>query len=140
METQNIFKNLREKSNLTQEQLQKISINQIQSLSILSLSAESLRDLLQKESEENPFMEYTPSSTSYMTSDGASSFLNFIAAPEQHNIKQFILEQVNPEHFTNPNGRFSLISLRTRFSRVFNHYRRISTKNFLYLLGFSLNV
>ena len=64
--------------NLTQEQLQKISINQIQSLSILSLSAESLRDLLQKESEENPFMEYTPSSTSYMTSDGASSFLNFI--------------------------------------------------------------
>ena len=88
--------------NLTQEQLQKISINQIQSLSILSLSAESLRDLLQKESEENPFMEYTPSSTSYMTSDGASSFLNFIAAPEQHNIKQFILEQVNPEHFTKP--------------------------------------
>ena len=110
--------------NLTQEQLQKISINQIQSLSILSLSAESLRDLLQKESEENPFMEYTPSSTSYMTSDGASSFLNFIAAPklsnlmgtvypEQHNIKQFILEQVNPEHFTKPQWLFSLISLRT---------------------------
>ena len=39
---------------LTQEQLQKISINQIQSLNILSLSAESLRNLLQKESEENP--------------------------------------------------------------------------------------
>lgn len=88
--------------NLTQEQLQKISINQIQSLNILSLSAESLRDLLQKESEENPFMEYTPNSTSYVTSDETSSFLNFIAAPEQPNIKQFILEQVNPNHFTKP--------------------------------------
>lgn len=43
--------------NLSQEQLQKLSINQIQSLHILSLSAESLHDLLQKESEENPFMD-----------------------------------------------------------------------------------
>lgn len=33
---------------ISQEQLQKLSINQIQSLHILSLSAESLRDLLQK--------------------------------------------------------------------------------------------
>ena len=33
--------------NLSQEQLQKLSINQIQSLHILSLSAESLHDLLQ---------------------------------------------------------------------------------------------
>ena len=45
--------------NLSQEQLQKLSINQIQSLHILSLSAESLHDLLQKESEENPFMDYS---------------------------------------------------------------------------------
>lgn len=87
---------------LTQEQLQKISINQIQSLNILSLSAESLRNLLQKESEENPFMEYTPNSTTPISSDNTASFLNFIAAPEQPNIKQFILEQVNPNHFTKP--------------------------------------
>lgn len=66
---------------LTQEQLQKISINQIQSLNILSLSAESLRNLLQKESEENPFMEYTPNSTTPISSDNTASFLNFIAAP-----------------------------------------------------------
>ena len=62
---------------ISQEQLQKLSINQIQSLHILSLSAESLRDLLQKESEENPFMDYRsrykaskiPISCLYLTGD-----------------------------------------------------------------------
>lgn len=87
---------------LSQEQLQKLSINQIQSLHILSLSAESLRDLLQKESEENPFMDYSPASNNSVSSDGASSFLNFIAAPEERSVKQFILEQVNPSNFTTP--------------------------------------
>ena len=88
--------------NLTQEQLQKLSINQIQSLHILSLSSESLRDLLQKESEENPFMDYSPAANSSLASDTAASFLNFIAAPEERTVKQFILEQVTPSHFTTP--------------------------------------
>ena len=42
---------------LTQEQIQKLSAMQIQSLQILSMSSEDLRSLLQKESEENPFLE-----------------------------------------------------------------------------------
>lgn len=86
--------------NLSQEQLQKLSINQIQSLHILSLSAESLHDLLQKESEENPFMDYSPVTTNSVSSDGTASFLNFVAAPEERSVKQFILEQVNPSNFT----------------------------------------
>ena len=88
--------------NLSQEQLQKLSINQIQSLHILSLSAESLHDLLQKESEENPFMDYSPVTTNSVFSDGTASFLNFVAAPEERSVKQFILEQVNPSNFTTP--------------------------------------
>lgn len=88
--------------NLSQEQLQKLSINQIQSLHILSLSAESLHDLLQKESEENPFMDYSPVTTNSVSSDGTASFLNFVAAPEERSVKQFILEQVNPSNFTTP--------------------------------------
>lgn len=87
---------------ISQEQLQKLSINQIQSLHILSLSAESLRDLLQKESEENPFMDYSPSTSNNISSDGSTSFLNFIAAPEERSVKQFILEQVNLSNFTTP--------------------------------------
>ncbi|WP_337465892.1 RNA polymerase factor sigma-54 [Megasphaera sp.] len=88
--------------NLSQEQLQKLSVNQIQSLHILSLSAESLHDLLQKESEENPFMDYSPVTTNSVSSDGTASFLNFVAAPEERSVKQFILEQVNPSNFTTP--------------------------------------
>lgn len=87
---------------LSQEQIQKLSINQIQSLHILSLSAESLRDLLQKESEENPFMDYSPVTNNSISSDSTASFLNFVAAPENRSVKQFILEQVNPSNFTTP--------------------------------------
>ncbi len=36
---------------------------QIQSLQILSMSSEDLRSLLQKESEENPFLDYHPSAS-----------------------------------------------------------------------------
>lgn len=88
--------------NLTQEQLQKLSMNQIQSLHILSLSSESLRDLLQKESEENPFMDYSPTASNTASTDNSTSFLNFIAAPEERTVKQFILEQVTPSDFTTP--------------------------------------
>lgn len=83
---------------LSQEQLQKLSANQIQSLQILSMSAEDLRDMLQKESEENPFMDYHPVSSQ----DGASEFLNFVAAPEKDRIKNFILEQLNPSQYSRP--------------------------------------
>lgn len=83
---------------LSQEQLQKLSANQIQSLQILSMSAEDLRDMLQKESEENPFMEYHPVSSQ----SGVSEFLNFIAAPEKDRIKNFILEQLNPSQYSRP--------------------------------------
>lgn len=80
---------------LTQEQLQKLSARQIQSLQILSMSSEELHDMLQKESEENPFMDYHPSSSS----EGSSDFLNFVAAPEKDSIKKFILEQLNPKQY-----------------------------------------
>ncbi len=83
---------------LLQEQIQKLSASQIQSLAILSLSSEDLRELLQKESEENPFMDYHPSSHT----DGAAEFLRFVAAPEKDRIKTFILEQLNPSHFSKP--------------------------------------
>lgn len=83
---------------LSQEQLQKLSANQIQSLQILSMSAEDLRDMLQKESEENPFMDYHPVSSQ----DGTSEFLNFVAAPEKDRIKNFILEQLNPSQYSRP--------------------------------------
>ncbi len=83
---------------LSQEQLQKLSANQIQSLQILSMSAEDLRDMLQKESEENPFMDYHPVSSQ----NGASEFLNFVAAPEKDCIKNFILEQLNPSQYSRP--------------------------------------
>lgn len=85
---------------LTQKELQKLSTNQIQSLNILALSTESLYNLLQKESEENPFMEYSPNQRSSSNND--TSFLDFVAAPEEQSVKQFILEQVNPTNFTTP--------------------------------------
>lgn len=83
---------------LSQEQLQKLSAHQIQSLEILSMSAEELRDMLQKESEENPFMDYHPTTSS----NGASEFLNFVAAPEKDCVKNFILEQLNPTQYSRP--------------------------------------
>lgn len=83
---------------LIQEQLQKLSLNQIQSLEILAMPTDALHDLLQKESEENPFMEYQPSSVH----EGASEFLKFIAAPEQDMVKNFIIEQLNPQEFSRP--------------------------------------
>lgn len=82
---------------LSQEQLQKLSALQIQSLQILSMSSEELRSLLQKESEENPFLDYHPSSSHH---SGTAEFLHFIAAPDKDKIKKFILEQLNPHHFT----------------------------------------
>lgn len=85
---------------LTQEQLQKLSVNQIQSLQILSLSAKSLHELLKKETEENPFVEYSPTSANSPSTNDPESFLNFIAAPEQKSVKQFILEQLNYSSFT----------------------------------------
>lgn len=54
---------------LSQKELQKLSTNQIQSLNILALSTESLYNLLQKESEENPFMEYSPNQRSSAHND-----------------------------------------------------------------------
>lgn len=74
--------------NLSQEQLQKLSINQIQSLHILSLSAESLHDLLQKESEENPFMDYSPVTM-------------LMYGKEASNRKQ----EIDRQHYTIPNQR-----------------------------------
>ena len=85
---------------LSQKELQKLSTNQIQSLNILALSTESLYNLLQKESEENPFMEYSPNQRSSAHND--TSFLDFVAAPEERSVKQFILEQVNSANFTKP--------------------------------------
>lgn len=89
---------------LTQEQRQQLSAVQIQSLNILSMTSEELWDTLQKESEENPFMDYHPSSSN----SGASEFLQFVAAPEKDNIKHFILEQLNPLQYTK--AQFALLS------------------------------
>lgn len=89
---------MKQQVTLTQEQVQKLSVGQLQSLQILSMSTEDLQDMLQKESEENPFMEYRPSSSN----DGTAEFLHFIAAPEQDKIKKFILEQLNPSQFSKP--------------------------------------
>ncbi|PAV39838.1 RNA polymerase sigma-54 factor [Megasphaera sp. ASD88] len=83
---------------LTQEQIQKLSAMQIQSLQILSMSSEDLRSLLQKESEENPFLDYHPSSSR----GGAAEFLQFVAAPDKDRIKNFLIEQLNPSQFTKP--------------------------------------
>lgn len=80
---------------LTQEQIQKLSAVQLQSLQILAMSSEDLRSLLQKESEENPFLDYHPSSAH----DGTAEFLRFIAAQEEDRVKTFIMEQLNPNHF-----------------------------------------
>lgn len=63
---------------LSQKELQKLSTNQIQSLNILALSTESLYNLLQKESEENPFMEYSPNQRSSAHND--TSFLDFCSS------------------------------------------------------------
>jgi RNA polymerase sigma-54 factor len=82
---------------ITQKQQQQLSATQIQSLNILAMPAEALRDVLQKESEENPFMEYQPVSSSH---DGTAEFLNFIAAPEKDTVKNFILEQLNPQRYS----------------------------------------
>ena len=71
---------------------------QIQSLQILSMSSEDLRSLLQKESEENPFLDYHPSSSR----GGAAEFLQFVAAPDKDRIKNFLIEQLNPSQFTKP--------------------------------------
>lgn len=83
---------------LTQEQIQKLSAMQIQSLQILSMSSEDLHSLLQKESEENPFLDYHPSSSR----GGAAEFLQYIAAPEEDMVQNFIIEQLNPHDFTKP--------------------------------------
>ncbi len=79
----------------TQEQVQKLSAAQFQSLQILAMSSEDLRSLLQKESEENPFLDYHPVSSR----GGAAEFLRFVAAPENDRIKHFILDQLNPAQF-----------------------------------------
>lgn len=81
---------------ITQEQQQLLSTQQIQSLHILSMPAEGLIDFLQKESEENPFMEYQPCSSQ----NKAAEYLNFIAAPEKDRISTFILDQLNLQNFT----------------------------------------
>lgn len=82
---------------LSQEQLQKLSALQIQSLQILSMSSEELRSFLQKESEENPFLDYHPSTSPH---PGITEFLHFVAAPDKDKIKKFIMDQLNPYHFT----------------------------------------
>ncbi|MCH4166137.1 MAG: RNA polymerase factor sigma-54 [Megasphaera sp.] len=86
------------KPELTQDQQQHMSAAQIQSLHILAMPADALQELLQKESEENPFMEYQPSSSA----GGAEEYLNFVAAPEKDTVKNFILEQLNPQQFSKP--------------------------------------
>lgn len=80
---------------LTQEQLQKLSENQIQSLEILSMTAQDLGELLQKESEENPFVEYHPTTNH----GGAENYLNFVAAPTEVSPREIILEQLNPSKY-----------------------------------------
>lgn len=81
---------------LTQEQQQLLSVQQLQSLNILAMPTESLIEFLQKESEENPFMEYHPCSSQ----NKAYEYLNFIAAPEKDRVSTFVLEQLNPKKFT----------------------------------------
>lgn len=83
-------------TSLIQEQRQQLSMQQLQSLTILAMPTELLQDFLQKESEENPFMEYHPCSSQ----NKASEYLNFIAAPEKDSISKFILEQLNPQQFS----------------------------------------
>ena len=103
--------------NLSQEQLQKLSINQIQSLHILSLSAESLHDLLQKESEENPFMDYSPVTTNSVSSDGTASFLNFVAAPEE---RIYFRTSQSFQFHDSTVGTFLLFSGSCRYARLFD--------------------
>lgn len=81
---------------LVQEQQQVLSAQQIQALNMLTMPTESLMDFLQKESEENPFMEYHPCSSQ----NKAFEYLNFIAAPEKECISTFVLDQLNPREFT----------------------------------------
>ena len=86
-------------TNLTQEQVQRLSMIQLQSLQILALSTESLQDMLQKEYTENPFMDYKGSQGSKANNN---DFLQFMPAPDEDYIKNFILEQLNPNKFTTP--------------------------------------
>lgn len=85
---------------LTQEQVQRLSMIQLQSLQILALSTESLQDMLQKEYTENPFMDYKGSQGSKANNN--NDFLQFMPAPDEDYIKNFILEQLNPNKFTTP--------------------------------------
>lgn len=84
---------------LSPKQQQHLSAVQLQSLHILSLPVDALRELLQKESEENPFIEYQPMSDIH---DRTDECLNFTAAPEKDSVKNFILEQLNPQQYSRP--------------------------------------
>ena len=82
---------------LTQEQIQRLSQFQLQSLQILAMPAEALQEALQKEYTENPFMEYH---ASHASKDSSTDFLQFVAAPDENYVKNFILEQLNPNQFS----------------------------------------
>jgi RNA polymerase sigma-54 factor len=84
-------------NSLYQEQEQQLSAFQLQSLQLLALSNKDLQDTLQKEYTENPFMDFTPSSSGKETVKDA---LQFTAAPDENLVKNFILDQLNPEMYS----------------------------------------
>lgn len=87
------------------EQAQKLTQNQLQSLKILSLDNCELNEFLQNEYLDNPMMEYTQAITlsSWNQSHGAVSdedTYHEIPDERQSGIKDFLLEQLNRQDFT----------------------------------------
>ncbi|MCI1821109.1 MAG: RNA polymerase factor sigma-54 [Megasphaera sp.] len=92
-------------NSLYQEQAQQLSVFQLQSLQLLALSNKDLQDTLQKEYTENPFMDYTPSSSG---KEAVKDALQFTAAPDENIVKNFILDQLNPEIYSH--GEWALLT------------------------------
>ena len=76
-------------NSLYQEQAQQLSVFQLQSLQLLALSNKDIQDTLQKEYTENPFMDYTPSSSG---KEAVKDALQFTAAPDDNIVKNFTLD------------------------------------------------
>ncbi|ERT59647.1 sigma-54 factor activator interacting domain protein [Megasphaera vaginalis (ex Srinivasan et al. 2021)] len=80
-----------------QQQEQQLRVYQLQSLHLLSLSNEELQDFLQQAYRENPLMDYRAPVKNH---DNTADIWDFLAAPEEKKIKNYILEQLNPQLYS----------------------------------------
>lgn len=91
-----------ENMNISQSTKQKIAQNQIlsqkqqQSLKILSMTNDELRDFIENEHMENPMLEISNYSNNYENAD--SVYLN-IAAPQKNSLKSYLQSQISTKEF-----------------------------------------